>query len=308
MQVPSQRQDRREACGVAVAIAIEASQIEKRYGRVVALEHCSVRIPEGRVVALVGPNGAGKTTFLQVVFGLEKLDAGSIEVLGLSPATMQTDLLPRVGFLAQDRPLYKGFTVADMLEFGRRLNPSWDHALALTWLNHLQIPLGRRVGQLSGGQQAHVALVMVVAKRPEILLLDEPVAGLDPLARQEFLAALMEMVRARKLTVVLSSHIVSELQQTCDYLVILSRGHVQVSGEIARLLSAHRLLTGPSLTSGSSGLDVIQLTRNGGQTKALVRTDGESGMANLEGHEVNLEELVLAYLSRDRAPQGSIVG
>ncbi|HXL60454.1 MAG TPA: ATP-binding cassette domain-containing protein, partial [Mycobacterium sp.] len=188
-----------------MAAALEASGLSKRYGSTWAVRDLCISIPAGRVVALVGPNGAGKTTLLELAVGLLTPDTGEPQIFGWSPRHNPTLVLARVGFLAQDRPLYKGFTVAETLRMGRELNPKWDQALAEARMRRLEIPLNRRVGKLSGGQQAQVALALALGKRPELPLLDEPVANLDPLARRLFLAELMESVAAEGLTVVLSS-------------------------------------------------------------------------------------------------------
>ena len=256
-------------------------------------------IPVGYVVALVGPNGAGKTTLLRLCAALDKPTHGRLDVLGWSPQTQTGLVLPRIGFVAQERPLYRRFKVADLLELGRRLNPCWDDAIAKTRLNRLGIPLDRPAGQLSGGQQAQVALTIVLAKRPELLLFDEPVAGLDPLARLEFLQELMEAVADYQPSVIVSSHIVSELERTCDYLVILSRGQVQVSGAIDELLGQHRVLVGPPVDpSVERDPTVIKWSRSERQSTLLVRINGRAIGAEWESHAVTLEELVIAYMGR----------
>jgi ABC-2 type transport system ATP-binding protein len=281
---------------------IEASALAKRYGSTWALRDCSVRIPGGRVVALVGPNGAGKTTFLRLSAGLDEPSAGHIQVLGWSPQAQPTLVLPRIGFVAQDRPLYGHFKVTDLLELGRRLNPRWDEELAQSRTKRLGIPLERRAAQLSGGQRAQVALTMVLAKRPDMLLLDEPVAGLDPLARREFLQDLMEAVADKDLSVVLSSHIVSELERTCDYLVILAEGQIQVAGEIDALVNQHRILVGPrAAREVESDPTVIRFSHTERLSTLLVRTDGRGIGSEWEVHQVSLEDIVLAYLSRPTA-------
>ncbi len=281
--------------------AIQATGLGKRFGSIWALRDCCLRIPRGRVVALVGPNGAGKTTFLRLATGLDEPTNGQIEVFGWSPR-QPAMVLPRVGFLAQDRPTYKRFKVRDLFELGRRLNPRWDGALAQARVERFDITVDRRVGQLSGGQQAQVALTMVLAKRPELLLLDEPVAGLDPLARREFLQSLMEAVVSDGLSVVLSSHVVSELERTCDYLVILCRGQVQVADEIERLLDQHRVLVGPRVNAKvERDPTVIHFSHTDRETTLLVRTDGRRWGPEWEEHEVSLEDLVLAYLGRPEA-------
>jgi ABC-2 type transport system ATP-binding protein len=281
---------------------IEASGLGKRFGSTWALRDCSIRIPSGRVVALVGPNGAGKTTLLRLSAGLDEPTAGHIEVLGWSPQAQPTLVLPRIGFVAQERPLYGRFKVRDLLELGRRLNPRWDRDLAQSRMMRLGIPLERPAGQLSGGQRAQVALTMVLAKRPDMLLLDEPVAGLDPLARREFLQDLMEAVADKELSVVLSSHIVSELERTCDYLVILAGGQIQVAGEIDALVEQHRVLVGPRASNEiESDPTVIRSSHTERLTTLLVRTEGRGVGSEWEVHQVSLEDIVLAYLSRPTA-------
>ncbi len=283
-------------------IAIQATGLGKRFGSTWALHDCCLRIPSGRVVALVGPNGAGKTTLLRLTTGLDEPTTGQIDVFGWSPQRQPTIVLPRVGFLAQDRPTYKRFKVRDLFELGRRLNPRWDGALARARVHRFGISLDRPIGELSGGEQAQVALAMVLAKRPELVLLDEPVAGLDPLARREFLQNLMEAVVEDGLSVVLSSHIVSELERTCDYLVILSQGQVQVAGEIDRLLEQHRVLVGPRVDAQiERDPTVIQFSHTPGETTLLVRAEGRRWAPEWEEHTVSLEDLVLAYLGRPSA-------
>jgi len=285
-----------------VSSVIEAVGLAKRFGRTWALQDCSIRIPTGRVVALVGPNGAGKTTFMRLCAGLDEPSGGQIDVLGWSPQTQPMQVLPRVGFVAQDRPLYERFRVKDLLELGRRLNPRWDRELAASRLQRLGIGLDRKARQLSGGQKAQVALTMVLAKRPDLLLLDEPVAGLDPLARREFLQELMQAVAEKEISVVLSSHIISELERTCDYLIILAEGQIQVAGEIDALISEHRVFVGPRTdTDVESDPAVIQFSHTDRQTTLLVRSDRRAIGLEWEGHPVSLEDIVLAYMNRPAA-------
>jgi ABC-2 type transport system ATP-binding protein len=282
--------------------AVEATGLSKRFGSVWALRDCCVQIPTGRVVALIGPNGAGKTTLLRLCAGLDAPTAGHLEVLGWSPIRDTRIVLPRLAFVAQERPLYQQFAVAELLELGRRLNPRWDGTLARHRLDRLGIPLKRRINQLSGGQQAQVALSMALAKTPELVLLDEPVSGLDPLARRQFLQGLMEAVAENGLSVVLSSHIVSELERTCDYLLILSRGQIQVSGDIDQLLERHRILTGPRVDrSFETDPTVIQFSHSDRETTLLVCDGSREISSGWESHPVALEDLVLAYLSRPEA-------
>jgi ABC-2 type transport system ATP-binding protein len=277
-----------------VAIALEASGLGKRYGSTWAVRDLCISIPAGRVVALVGPNGAGKTTLLQLAIGLLTPDTGDPQVFGWSPRYNPTLVLARVGFLAQDRPLYKGFTVAETLRMGRESNPKWDQALAEARMRRLEIPLNRRVGKLSGGQQAQVALALALGKRPELLLLDEPVANLDPLARRQFLAELMESVAAEGLTVVLSSHLIADLERLADHLVILAGGRLQVAGDLEPLLEDHRWLVGPTEAIGRVGGTVVQAGTGERQCRMLVRTPAVPRGWTAE--PVTLEDLVLAYL------------
>jgi ABC-2 type transport system ATP-binding protein len=276
--------------------AISTQGLGRRYGSKWALRDCTIEVPEGSVTALVGPNGAGKTTLLQLAVGLTRPSAGDVTVLGLSPR--DPALLARVGFVGQEHPLHRGFTVAETLKLGRKLNPAWDDALAHERLQRLDVPLDRTVGRLSGGQRAQVALTVALAKRPELLLLDEPVASLDPLARREFLNGLMEAVSETGLTVILSSHIVAELERVCDHLVILAQARTELAGPIDEIVAGHRLLTGPRTDAGAVARlhDVIRERHTERQTTLLVRADGHVYDADWELHEVDLEEIVLAYL------------
>jgi ABC-2 type transport system ATP-binding protein len=280
------------------AAAVSTRGLGKRYGATWALHNCTLEIPAGTVTGLVGPNGAGKTTLLHLVIGLSKPTEGAVEVLGLSPRHDAGSLLPRLGFVAQDHPLYRSLTIADTLTFGQKLNPHWDDRLALDRIERLGLSLGKKVATLSGGQQAQVALTLALAKRPDLLILDEPVASLDPLARREFLNAVMEAVAETGMTVILSSHIVSELERVCDYLVTLAASETQLAGPISEIVASHRLLTGPR-SDGASVARVHQVIRESHtepQTTLLVRANGHVYDSCWEQHEVDLEEIVLAYL------------
>jgi ABC-2 type transport system ATP-binding protein len=281
-----------------MSAAIRTEQLGKRYGSTWALRECTLEIPAGSVTALVGPNGAGKTTLLQLAIGLVRPTAGEVSVLDSVPVADAATLLPRVGFVAQDHPLHRSFTVGAMLKFGRCLNPTWDEEAARARLARLGIPLDRKVGKLSGGQQAQVALTVALAKCPELLILDEPVASLDPLARREFMNTVMEVVSERQLTVVLSSHIVADLERVCDHLVILSHARTLVAAPIDEVLAGHRLLTGPraDATSVARVHEVIRESHTERQTSLLVRANGHVYDASWQVHEVDLEEIVLAYL------------
>jgi ABC-2 type transport system ATP-binding protein len=275
---------------------LEAAGLGKRYRRTWALRDCSLAIPEGRVVALVGPNGAGKTTLLQLAVGLLAPSAGQVRVFGVPPAG-RSEVLARVGFLAQDKPLYSGFTVAEMLHFGARLNPGWDRTVADRWLERLDLPPDRRVGQLSGGQRTQLALALALAKRPRLLLLDEPMADLDPLVRHDLARLLMETVAAEELTVVLSSHVLAELATVCDHLVLLATGRVLLAGDTEALLGGHKLLIGPRRDPPRTGPhQVVEASHTQRQTTLLVRTAGPIHDPAWAVHPVDLEQLVLAYM------------
>ena len=276
--------------------ALEASSLGRRYGGTWALRECSLSLPTGRVVALVGPNGAGKTTLLHLATGLLQPSSGSIRVLGEVPGA-NPEILGRVGFVAQEMPLYASFTVAEMLRLGEQMNRSWDQDLAVGRIESLDIPLTQKVGTLSGGQRSQVSLAIALAKLPELLLLDEPLASLDPLARRDFLAALMESVADHGVSVVLSSHLVADLERVCDHLVVLRNGQVAVDGDIASLVRTHRLVSGPRRTGSLTGVgQVIDRTDTDRQTIALVRTDGPVLDPAWEIGNVDLEEIVLGYL------------
>ena len=278
---------------------LEAAGLGKRYGDQWALRDCSLELPAGRVVALVGPNGAGKTTLLHLAVGLLAPTSGRIELFG-APPRRDRAVLERVGFVAQDTPLYHGFKVEEMLTLGRRLNRRWDAGWADERLHGLGIPLGKQVGALSGGQRAQVALALALAKRPELLLLDEPVASLDPLARREFLQALMDAVAETGVTVVLSSHLIADLERVCDFLVLLIASEVRLSGDIDELVAAHKVLIGTRRsTIGIPGVEtVVQASHTERQTTLLVRTSAPVYDPAWTVQDVDLEELVLAYMGQ----------
>jgi ABC-2 type transport system ATP-binding protein len=283
-----------------VSAALESRQLGRRYGSQWALRDCSLEIPRGSVTALVGPNGAGKTTLLRLAVGLTRPTAGTVRVLGLDPHEQAADVLPRVGFLAQEHPLYSGFTIEEMLRVGRELNPGWDDEAAHDRIAALDLPLKKRVRRLSGGQRAQVALTLALAKQPDLLLLDEPVASLDPLARREFMQSVLEAVAERQLTVVLSSHILADLERVCDHLVILAAGRTQLVGSIDEIVASHRLLTGPRDEADDVARmhEVVRESHAERQTTLLVRANGHVYDARWAVHELDLEEIVLAYLGQ----------
>jgi ABC-2 type transport system ATP-binding protein len=288
---------------------LETLGLGKRYGSLWALRDCDLEISAGSVTALVGPNGAGKTTLLHLAIGLSEPSAGEVRVLGASPQREAAGVLPRVGFVAQEHPLWRGFTVEEMLKFGSRLNPSWDDTLARARIDALGLPLPKKVGALSGGQRAQIALTLALAKRPELLLLDEPVASLDPLARREFLQSLMEAVAETGMCVLLSSHIVADLERVCDHLVILAGGRTQLVGPIDEIVAAHRLLTGPRSEAAELARrhDVVRQSHTERQTTLLVRANGHLYDARWTVHDLVMEEIVLAYLGRGAAHEREAV-
>jgi ABC-2 type transport system ATP-binding protein len=276
---------------------IQAQALGKRYGQRWALTDCTLDIPAGRVVGLVGPNGAGKTTLLNLATGLLAPTSGSITVLGGRPAANPAQLA-KVGFVAQDSPTYAGLSVADHLQLGARLNPNWDTALARQRIRRLGLDPTRKAGKLSGGQRAQLALTLGIAKRPQLLILDEPVAALDPLARREFLQGLMEAVVEHALSVVLSSHLVSDLERACDYLIVLVDSRVQVAGGVEELLATHHRLSGPRRDPARLPTDqhVVAASHTDRQTTLIVRTDAPIHDPAWTVSQLGLEDLVLAYM------------
>jgi len=279
--------------------AIEASGLGKRYGRRQALADCTLTVPAGRVAGLVGPNGAGKSTLLQLAAGLLDPTAGEITVLGERPGGTSAQLA-RVGFVAQDAPVYGGLSVAGHLRMGAWLNDRWDSEFAARRISQLGLDLRQRAGSLSGGQRAQLALTLAVAKRPELLLLDEPVASLDPLARREFLQNLMETVAEHQVSVVLSSHLITDIERVCDYLIVLTASRVRLAGETEALLATHHRLSGPRRDPRvlPASWDVIEESHTGKQSTLLVRTSEPVLDPAWTVRPVSLEDLVLAYMSQ----------
>ncbi|MDP9219326.1 MAG: ABC transporter ATP-binding protein [Actinomycetota bacterium] len=274
-----------------------AEGLGKRYRRRWALTDCTLQIPAGHVTGLVGPNGAGKTTLLHLAVGMLAPTAGSIEVCGGRPAGDAAQLA-KVGFVAQDTPTYPGLSVADHLQLGARLNPRWDHAMARSRIERLGLDPAQRAGKLSGGQRAQLALTLGLAKRPELLILDEPVSSLDPLARREFLQVLMEAVAEQELSVVLSSHVVSDLERVCDHLVVLVDSKVRVEGEVEALLGTHHRLTGPRRDPDTLPADqhVVSASHTDRQSTLVVRTEAPIHDPAWTVGRLGLEDLVLAYM------------
>jgi ABC-2 type transport system ATP-binding protein len=282
-----------------VSAVLSARGLGKRYGRKWALNECDLDIPSGHVVGLVGPNGAGKTTLIHLAVGLLTPNAGSIEVLGNKPSDNPAQLA-RVGFVAQDTPTYARLSVADHLALGAHMNPGWDAAVARRRIEDLDIDLQQKAGTLSGGQRAQLALTLAVAKRPEFLILDEPVASLDPLARREFLQSLMEVVVEQGVSVVLSSHLVADLERVCDYLVVLVSSRVQLAGEVDDLLASHHRLVGPrhNVDALPGDQHVIEESHTDRQSTMLVRSDGPILDPSWTVEQLDLEDLVLGYMGQ----------
>jgi ABC-2 type transport system ATP-binding protein len=281
--------------------AVQTTALSKRYGRKWALRDCTLSVPAGKVVGLVGPNGAGKSTLLQLIGGLLEPTAGTISVLGGRPGVGRTQL-ERVGFVAQDAPTYAHMSVEKHLRMGAYLNSTWDQDLAQSRVLQLGLDPRQKAGSLSGGQRAQLALALAVAKRPELLLLDEPVASLDPLARREFLQSLMEIVAQDGVSVVLSSHLMADLERVCDYLIVLIDSHVQLAGEVSDLLASHHRITGPlrdrQKLPGSQ--EVIEESYTDKQSTFLIRCSEPILDPAWTVRQVTLDDLVLAYMSNSR--------
>ncbi|GLX04711.1 ABC transporter ATP-binding protein [Microbispora sp. NBRC 16548] len=288
-----------------MSAVLQARDLGKKYGKRWALRECTVDIPAGHVVGLVGPNGAGKTTLLKLAAGQLTPTSGTVAVLGGRP-TGDPAQLARIGFVAQDTPVYAGLSVADHLRLGARLNPGWDAALARERIERLGLDARHRAGKLSGGQRAQLALTLGLAKRPELLILDEPVAALDPLARREFLQGLMEAVAEHELSVVLSSHLVSDLERTCDYLIVLVGSRVQLAGQVDDLLATHHRLTGPRRDPDRlpAGQHVVSASHTDRQSTFVIRTEDPIHDPAWTVSRLTLEDLVLAYMEGPTPAQG----
>jgi ABC-2 type transport system ATP-binding protein len=287
----------------AVPPVIETRGLTKRYRKVTALTDCTITVPEGRISALIGPNGAGKTTLLRVLSGLARPSGGDVAVLGGTPR-QDPAFLAEIGFLAQEIPLYRRLSAEDHIALGAHLNPRWDGVSVRHRLDSLGIPLYQTVGTLSGGQRAQLALTLTLAKRPQLLLLDEPVAALDPLARRQLLAHLAEAVADGGLTVVLSSHLLADLERVCDHLILLAASRVQLCGDIDTLLAEHQVLVGPRKDTTAIERDhiLVEAVRTARQTTLLIRRKGPVIDPAFEAADVGLEELVLGYMGQPAGP------
>ncbi|MBE3560755.1 MAG: ABC transporter ATP-binding protein [Ktedonobacteraceae bacterium] len=278
--------------------ALEANRLGKCYGNYWALRNCTLHIPQGCIAGLIGLNGAGKTTLLHLAVGLLKPTEGTIDVLGISSRNIAT-LLPHIGFVSQERSLYRHFTVGETLMLGKKLNPRWDEARAHASVERLKLPLQQAVGKLSGGQQAQMALVMALAKRPEILFLDEPFAHVDPLAKQELIKILMDAAVEQPLTAVISSHSVSDLENICDYVIILTPSQVKLAERMEQMREQHKRLIGPreGFEAMAQSHTIIQASHVGRQSSALVRTTLPITDPAWQIEDASLEDIVLAYLT-----------
>ena len=283
--------------------AMEARGLGKRYRRGWALRDCSFRLPAGRICGLVGPNGAGKSTLLGTASRQLAPSEGELRVFGVpvdDPAVM-----PRFAYLGQDKPLFKRFTVAETLRMGGELNPGWDAGAAERIVRSGDVPMHAAVGTLSGGQRTRVAFALAFGKRPDLLLLDEPMSDLDPLARNEMSTLLMAEAVERGTTVVMSSHLLSELEDMCDYLLVLAGGRIRMAGDADALVPAHALVTGVTRDGGLPAAltrhTVIEKRVQGRQFQAMVRRDGPLS-GDWQVSEPSLEEVLLAHLRSPDAP------
>ncbi|MDG9700857.1 ABC transporter ATP-binding protein [Streptomyces sp. DH37] len=298
-----------DAGGPAEESAIEAYGVGRRYRRGWALRDCSFRLPAGRICGLVGPNGAGKTTLMAIAAHLLEPTEGTLKVFGAAPESAEAGR--RTSFLAQEKPLFRRFTVAETLRLGRELNPGWDQRAAEDIVRAGDVPMDARIGTLSGGQRTRVAFALAFGKRPDLLLLDEPMSDLDPLVRHELMGTLMAEAAEHGTTVLMSSHMLTELENVCDFLLLISSGGLRMAGDVDELRSAHVLLRG-ARSGGGEGRDqgvpaelaahtVVECRTSGRQVTALVRPDGPVA-GQWEADSPNLEELLLAYLRSPDAP------
>jgi len=282
-------------------MVIETEALTKRFRRRTALSECSLSVPRGRVVALVGPNGSGKTTLLRLLAGLSRPTEGRISVFGEEMSMSNTDLRSRVGYLDQDRPLYERWRVREILEFGRRTNPAWDADFAAQHLARLDIDLESLVKNLSGGQRAQVALAVCFAKRPDLVLLDEPASALDPVARQDLLQNITELFADNEASVLMATHAIDDVSAICDYVIILSKSRVVLSEDLDYVLESHRLLSrgvddGVPVPRGATVLDERRTTR---EITFLVRLGMPMERDGWRIERPTFNEIAIAYL-RDR--------
>jgi len=280
---------------------LDARGLGKRFRREWGLRDCTLRIPHGAIVGLAGPNAAGKSTLLALAAGLLAPTEGSIAVLGRDPLR-EPSVLSEVGYVAQGAPLYRSFTVAETIAFARKTNSRWNDEIVSDLLT--RIASRTKVGSLSAGDRARLALALALGKRPQLVLLDEPFAGLDPLAGREFLQLLMDGVADTSATVVIASHVIADIERVCDHIVLLTEGGIRLEGNVEALLESHRILTGPRRPLGSiRGVRTIVRERHGGrQLTLLVLADGPIADPSWTVDTVGLEELLLTYMTPERLP------
>ncbi|MDX3636226.1 ABC transporter ATP-binding protein [Streptomyces europaeiscabiei] len=289
--------------GPADTAAIEARGVGRKYRRGWALRDCSFRLPAGRICGLVGPNGAGKTTLMAIAANLLEPTTGTLRVFGAAPESAEATR--RTAFLAQEKPLFRRFTVAETLRMGRELNPGWDQRAAENIVRAGNVPFDAKIGTLSGGQRTRVAFAVSFGKRPDLLLLDEPMSDLDPLVRHELMGTLLAEATERGTTVLMSTHMLAELENTCDYLLVIAGGGLRLAGEVDELLTAHAVLTGVHMDGRTppelAYHTMVETRTSGRQFTSLVRPDGPV-TGPWEASTPNLEELLLAYLRSPEAP------
>ncbi|MGI5506137.1 ABC transporter ATP-binding protein [Lentzea sp. CA-135723] len=276
------------------ASPVRAENVAKHFGRTIALDECSFELPEGSVTGLVGPNGAGKSTLLSLIAGLLRPTAGEITVHGTA---VRGRMHPDVSLLTQKRPLYDQFTVRELMRAGAAMNERWSAERADEVLDLLAgVDKEAKVRTLSAGARTQVAIALALGRLPKVLLLDEPMSDLDPLARDETLRILMTEVAERGTTVLLSSHLLTDLGDVCDHLLLLDEGRVQVCGEIDEILHEHHVAVGPAgqVLEADGVIDSSHTSR---QTTALVRGSAPKGW---ETTHPDLEALVMGYLRASR--------
>jgi ABC-2 type transport system ATP-binding protein len=284
---------------------IVTTGLSKRYRRTTALRDLTVSLPAGGVTALVGPNGAGKSTLLKLCVGFERPTAGRIAVLGIDPDRDRAAAVAKVGYVPQSPSLYRDLSADDHLELARSIRPGFDIAHSRERLRILGIPMSAKPHELSGGQQAQVSLAVALGTRAALLLLDEPLANLDPLARREFLQVVNEEVRLGDVSAVLSSHVISDVEPVCDRLLVLGEGRVLLHDTVAGSIASHRVIEGTAPSGGGSL--VALFPDRAGVLHRLVRAD-VTGMDPADGRTPTLEEVVMGYLAsaRGMAAAGSL--
>ncbi|MFF7285795.1 ABC transporter ATP-binding protein [Streptomyces griseorubiginosus] len=283
--------------------ALEAHGLGMRYRRGWALQDCTFQLPAGRICGLVGPNGAGKTTLLNIAAHVLKPTQGSLSLFGEAPGSVESGR--RTAFLAQEKPLFRRFTVAETLRLGRELNPGWDQRAAEDIVRAGNVPFDAKIGTLSGGQRTRVAVALAFGKRPDLLLLDEPMSDLDPVVRHELMGTLLSVAGERGTTVMMSTHVLAELENVCDFLVVVSGGGVRLAGDVDELMSVHTVVTGAregeDLPAALGYHTLVETRTSGRQFTALIRPEGP--VTGPWGVTVpSIEELLLAYLRSPDAP------